>query len=373
MLVTGYGGAFCFMEFYDNKNLAARLICIAFAIAAIYLLLDKGLAVVLPFIVAFCVGVPISKISKWIDKRTRLPKKLVAVVLLLVALFLIFLLIYYSVNRLLFEIEELVSLSQSSVGGIGEMVDAVLERLRAFAMKIPVVKRISEMEGFEKLKSSIDGGISSLFSALVDRLTMAIPTFALEFFKRTPKAILTLVVTVLASFYFAIDYDAVKDRMLSTLKGRAGEFARKSSAVAANALKSYAKAYLLLMLITFVEVFVGLLLLKRSYAFIIAIGIAVVDVLPFFGTGAVLVPWAIISFIIGDSGVGSGLLVLYGVVTIVRQVLEPRIVGANLGIHPLATLFSMFAGLSFFGFFGMLLGPLVFLVIREVLSEQKTG
>jgi sporulation integral membrane protein YtvI len=201
---------------------------------------------------------------------------------------------------------------------------------------------------------------------------MAIPTFALEFFKRTPKAILTLVVTVLASFYFAIDYDAIKDRVLYIFKGRAGDVVRKSYTVAAKALKSYAKAYLLLMLITFIEVFIGLLLLKRSYAFIIAIGVAVVDVLPFFGTGAVLVPWAIISFIIGDHGVGSGLLVLYGVVTIVRQVLEPRIVGANLGIHPLATLFSMFAGLSFFGFFGMLLGPLVFLVIREVLSEQKT-
>ena len=361
------------MEVYDHKNFAARLICIAFAVAAICLLLDKGLVVVLPFVVAFCVGVPISKVSKWINARTRLPKKLCAVVLLLFALLLIFLLFYYSVNRLLFEIEELVSLSQSSAGGIGEMVDAVLERLRAFALKIPIVKRISEMEGFEKVKSSIDGGISSLFSALVDRLTMAIPTFALEFFKRTPKAILTLVVTVLASFYFAIDYDAIKDRVLSIFKGRAGNVARRGYTVAAKALKSYAKAYLLLMLITFVEVFIGLLLLKRSYAFIIAIGVAVVDILPFFGTGAVLVPWAIISFIIGDHGVGSGLLVLYGVVTIVRQVLEPRIVGANLGIHPLATLFSMFAGLSFFGFFGMLLGPLVFLVIREVLSEQNNG
>ena len=105
------------MEAYDHKNLAARLICIAFAFAAIYLLLDKGLVVVLPFVVAFCVGVPISKMSKWINKRTRLPKKLCAVVLLLFALFLIFLLVYYSVNRLLFEIESLSAFRKARRGG----------------------------------------------------------------------------------------------------------------------------------------------------------------------------------------------------------------------------------------------------------------
>jgi predicted PurR-regulated permease PerM len=84
----------------------------------------------------------------------------------------------------------------------------------------------------------------------------------------------------------------------------------------------------------------------------------------------VLVPWAIISFVLGNNGVGCGLLVLYGVITIVRQLIEPKIVDTSLGIHPFITLFSMFCGLSLFGFFGMLIGPFVFLVIRETVKEK---
>ena len=358
------------METYDYKNLAAKLVCIACGIATIYLLLEYGLAVVLPFVVAFCVGVPINKLSQRINQRTRVPKKLFAVIFVLLTLSVIALLVYYGLNRLLSEIEELVSFSQSSGGGVGDMVDGVLGRIDSFARKLPILNELSGIEGFEKIKSGIDGGISGLFSELIDRLTSSIPVFALEFVKRTPRALLTLLVTVLASFYFATDYDGIKERGSSMLSGKTGEIAKKSSEVAAKALKSYVKAYLLLMLITFVEVFIGLLLLKRSYAFIIAIGVAVVDLLPFFGTGAVLVPWAIISFIMGNHGTGTGFLVLYGVVTIVRQVVEPKIVGANLGIHPLATLFSMFAGLSFFGFFGMLLGPFVFLVVKELMAIE---
>jgi sporulation integral membrane protein YtvI len=248
-------------------------------------------------------------------------------------------------------------------GGIDQMVDSVTERLSKFAEKLPILRRLGGMEG---VSEDIDNGISGLISELVTRLGDSIPAFALEFVKRTPRAVLTIVVTALACFYFAIDYEGIREGLLSLLGGGAERTASRGLRIVSSALKSYAKAYLLIMLITFAEVFVGLLLLKRKYAFIIAIGIAVVDVLPLFGTGAVLIPWALVSFIIGDHGVATGLLVLYGVITIVRQLIEPKIVGANLGIHPLATLFAMFAGLSLFGFFGMLAGPLVIIVIREL-------
>ena len=355
------------MEKSDHKELAARLICIGFAIAAVYLLFEYGLYIILPFIAAFCIGVPINKLSKKANETYRIPKKLFAVFMLLVVLLAVGVLLYYGLGRLLSEVEELVSLAENDGGVIENAVDSVINGIGSFAKRLPILNKLGGLEG---MRGKIDDGISGLFSALISRLTSSIPTFAIELVKRTPRAVLTLVVTVLGCFYFATDFEGIKKAILSLMSARTERAAKRGWHIVGNALKSYAKAYLLLMLITFVEVFVGLILLKRRYAFIIAIGIAVVDILPLFGTGAVLVPWAIASFFMGNNGVGTGLLVLYGVVTIVRQVIEPRIVGTNLGIHPFATLFAMFLGLSLFGFFGMILGPFAFLVIKELAAKE---
>ena len=116
---------------------------------------------------------------------------------------------------------------------------------------------------------------------------------------------------------------------------------------------------------TFLEAFVGLSILGVNYAFILAVVIAIVDVLPILGTGTVLVPWAIFAFISSDIRLGIGLLVLYGVTLIVRQLVEPKIVGSTLGIHPLLTLASVYIGLELLGFIGIFVGPMVALFIKE--------
>ena len=125
------------------------------------------------------------------------------------------------------------------------------------------------------------------------------------------------------------------------------------------------------MLLTFVEVFVGLLTIGTRYAFLLAAVVAIVDILPVFGAGTVLIPWAVVSLLMKDYQTGMGLLALYGVITIVRQVAEPRIVGESLGIHPLATLVAMFTGLSLFGLTGMLLGPFVVMIAKEMLEAGR--
>ena len=100
--------------------------------------------------------------------------------------------------------------------------------------------------------------------------------------------------------------------------------------------------------------------------------IAVVDLLPVFGTGTVLVPWALVSLLLGQYPLGSGLLILYGVSLIVRQVAEPRLVGASLGLHPLASFAAMFVGYRLFGIVGLLLGPAVALSVTGLLKLVKS-
>ena len=123
------------------------------------------------------------------------------------------------------------------------------------------------------------------------------------------------------------------------------------------------------MLLTFAEIFIGLSILKVNYALLLAILIAVVDILPLIGTGTILIPWAIFSFITGNAGLGSGLLVLYGIVLIIRQLAEPKIVGSSIGLHPLATLAAVYLGIKFAGFIGIFIGPIVALCIKGLGKE----
>ena len=133
----------------------------------------------------------------------------------------------------------------------------------------------------------------------------------------------------------------------------------------------FLRAYLLLFLLTFSEALVGLWLLRQPYALLIALGVAIVDLLPVLGAGTVLVPWALVVLVFGNYRLGLGLLILYGVMTIVRQIAEPHIVGKSLGLPPVVTLFAVFVGWELFGVLGMLLSPAVALLVKELFCAKR--
>ena len=108
----------------------------------------------------------------------------------------------------------------------------------------------------------------------------------------------------------------------------------------------------------------GLSILHRPYTVLPAFINALVDILPVLGISTVLVPWGIFELIRGNVALGTGLLVLCAIMLLIRQLIEPRIIGKSLGLHPLTTLFAAYVGLQLFGLFGMLLGPAVAMVIK---------
>ena len=129
------------------------------------------------------------------------------------------------------------------------------------------------------------------------------------------------------------------------------------------------------MLITFAEMSIGLSVLKvigaykSGYIFIIAIITAIVDILPVLGTGTVVIPWAVFSLINGSYGLGIGLIVIYACITVIRQIIEPKIVASNLGIPPIVSIMGMYIGLQLFGFIGIFIMPIVITVLK-VLNDE---
>ena len=145
---------------------------------------------------------------------------------------------------------------------------------------------------------------------------------------------------------------------------------RKAQSYVKNVLFIYLRSYSLLFLITFGELCLGLLIMGIPYPVLIGLGIAVFDILPVLGTGGILLPWAAILLIMKNHGLAFGILLLYLVILVVRNMLEPRIVGKQIGLHPLATLAALFLGLKLLGLAGLIIFPVALTVVVNFTKEE---
>ena len=183
-----------------------------------------------------------------------------------------------------------------------------------------------------------------------------------------PQILATLLLTLIASFFFVKDRDLIRE----TLQKRTPKFISNGmnsiSRGMSSALIGYVRAQLTLMSITGVIAIVGLTVIGYPYSLFIGILIACVDALPILGSGFILWPWAFYSLILGNYTRAISLLAIYGVITISRQSFEPKILGKQIGVHPLLTLMSIYIGLNVFGILGFLIGPVI-LVSSKVILE----
>jgi sporulation integral membrane protein YtvI len=190
-----------------------------------------------------------------------------------------------------------------------------------------------------------------------------VPDFATSVVTALPSIVLVSIVTVVACFYFAVDIENLNNKICDFLPETLKDNLLSLKSRVAFGLKRYFKAYLIIFLITFCELFLGFLILGIDYAFVLALLISFVDFLPVLGTPAVLIPWGVILILMKKYFAGIGILVLMSIIMVVRQVIEPKILGKNLGVHPLVTLITLYIGFELFGLFGMIFLPILVLLL----------
>ena len=134
---------------------------------------------------------------------------------------------------------------------------------------------------------------------------------------------------------------------------------------------SYLKAQLIIETIIFAVLFAGFFYLGVRYSLLLAFFAALVDAVPILGTGTVLVPMALFNFLTNNMSLGWGLLILYGVAILTRQLCEPKIIGNKLGIHPLLTIFALYSGMKLFGITGLILGPIAAIFIKNLITAEN--
>ena len=337
----------------DWQKTASILFCILAAVLTFFLVGRYVIAIVMPFLIAWGIALAIHPAASAIASRTRLPRKLSVVLLLLLFFSLLAALLFIGINRLMGEVGRLAEHLTTD-----DQFSRLMERLDRFGKQLPF------LDGQSQLQNRWDEMISTLLREVVSTATSAVTSFATELFRSMPSIILFITVTVIASFYFALDLEGVHHSLASLLPRPASKRLPAVKQRTRRFVIRYLRVYLLLMLITFCELFVGFSLLRVEYSFLLALLVSVIDILPVLGVGTILVPWSIIELLSRDFRMGFGLLALWGIITVVRQVSEPRIVGETIGLHPLLTLVGMYVGFRIFGIVGMLLAPALIIAVR---------
>ena len=216
---------------------------------------------------------------------------------------------------------------------------------------------------FQQALENLGELITEYSGSIVMTLTgyaVSIPSFTIKF-----------ITMIVASFFMAGDYDYLTRLVMRFLPASRREQVRHVAQQSRNIIFLFLKSYMLLMALTFIELLIGFYILKVPYAAALALAIAVFDILPVLGTGGILIPWTIIAAVIGNYKMALGIGILYLVITAVRNSLEPRVVGKQIGLHPLATLVSMFIGAGMFGIVGLFGFPVVLSILIRMKSLEE--
>ena len=341
------------------QGLAYLVICGFGVFALLFLLFRYAIALILPFVLAFLLSYLLRRPAEGLAARWHISERLCRTVFSLLSLLLLLggcgLLVYAVIG----EAWRFVSgLSES--GQLQEMLSVVLHFPHGFFGSSEIA-----VEWEEKLSAAISAAASSVLSGVLSSMTAVAAA--------VPRILLFLLVSVVSVLYISWDLDRILDFIKRLLPPKVRE---NTAAFKNGFLKTalrYLRSYGILMLMTFVLVFIGLLILRAEYAILLAALIALLDVLPVIGVGTVLVPWSVISFLMGSTARGIGLLVLLAMHEIMRQIAEPRILGKSLGVHPMITLILLYVGYSLFGLWGLIFVPALGILIGALFNKENSA
>lgn len=351
------------MEKY--KKITFIGISVAILVLIGYLFLKYALDIFLPFIIAFLIVAMARPIINKIARHTKISKPIVSIFVL--SMLLVFSALVLGV---------ILTITIEQVGNIAEGIIEGLSREENFVLVIfnSIDKLTERLPFLNNLLGSEESVYNLVIEMLLDgakSLSARLTNYLAKMITALPSIVVTLIVFTLALFYFAKDYDKIGNRIIKLLPKRAGNIALIFKNDVLLVVSKYLKSYLILLLITFAELISGFLILGIDNSFVLALIIAIVDMLPILGAGTVLVPWSIVMLILGNYKLAIGLFVLAGITYFSRQFLEPKILSDQMNVHPLITLLFMYAGLKIAGFLGLIVAPVVAFIIKITLSRMK--
>ncbi|MDD6021821.1 MAG: sporulation integral membrane protein YtvI [Oscillospiraceae bacterium] len=381
-----------------KREIIINFVYYAIIFALFYLFCKYALWLFLPVVIAFITAMLLQRPVNAIAGKTPIKKGLASVICVLLLLLIIVALFVgigvsaanylkdfaaYLTN--LFEDTEslLLRLENWSINLVRKLPSAISTILAKNIREIFDGISASLSGDTEKAAAEAVGGAASVlnfdFSWIKTPLTSVLSTA-----KQIPSMITSFLITLISSCFLTADFDTFKTFIKNQLSEKRRKDISRAKSLLRNSFSKMVKAYAMIILITFSEMLIGLTVLKligvykSSYIFIIAALTAVVDILPVLGTGTIIIPWAVYSLFKGEIGMAVGLVVIYIAISVIRQVIEPKLVAGQLGLPPFVTIIGMFVGLKLFGFLGMFIMPIMIIMVKLLNDEGiihlwKTG
>ena len=350
-------------RFYFLINLAYFAVILTIVLVAVrYLFLWM-----LPFVLAFALATMLQTPLTWLVEKTKVSKKFFSVVLVVLFILLIASLVAVIGWQVIVTVINYVS-DAGNIERIQNMVLAIFANLTSLLKNLSDYLPDDMLAPIQESIASMGSSIAQTLSAFFTNATGAVVTFTTTSF---PMLLVSFIIWVVASIFLTIDYRKVTGFVMRQIPERYTEMVHTVRDLFTNTIFKLLRAYILLMLLTFAELSISFHILKVPYAFLIAALVALVDILPVLGTGTVLIPWSIISLIMGNPRMFIGIGLTYILITVIRNVLEPRLVSHQIGLNPLITLFFMFLGLRAIGIFGMLLFPVIVMILVQLQDSGK--
>lgn len=341
-------------------QVVVSLISSILATAAFVYLGIRAIVFLMPFVIGWIISAIAAPLVNWLEKRFNIVKKLGSALIVILVIGLIVTGIYFAVSRIVIEIGDLIK-------NIPEMYAQLESGLRQIGGTLSGL--------FEKLPEGIQNGWNSFMANLDESMTGIIakisdPAMAAagNFAKRLPFYLISVIVAILSAYFFTIQ----REDVLKWMKKIAPESVEKRMTLVMDnlryALGGYFKAQFKIMGVVFLILVVGFAVLGIRYFVLVAFLISFLDFLPFFGTGTAMIPWGIYKFLMGDYKTAIILVVLYAITQIIRQLLQPKLVGDSVGMNPLVTLLLLYVGYRLGSVFGMILSVPIGMVLINMLQ-----
>lgn len=323
-----------------------------FVIAVIlYLFFTYAMGWLMPFILGFLIAYMVNPIVNFITKKLPLKRGIVST-LVIILIYAIIVLV------LIFIIIELVLVIQNALNDFPSFYETQIRPVFLFFGDL-ITDTIAKLSPTwqANLASAQTDIMTNLKDVLINASQQSLVGIT-NFSAQIPGFLFAFFFTIIASLFIGAQFPQIKNFLMTQLSEKNRMLVSDTKEIFLDTVIKYIKAHIKLMLLMFVQIAIGLLILGQPNAIAIAFGISIFDLIPVFGTGIILIPWIIIALIQGNFGFAIGLIIINVIITIVRQFLEPKIVGKQLGINPLVALIAIYLGFLWWGIPGMILMPI---------------
>lgn len=369
-----------------RKKRIINIVYVAIVLGLSYLFLKYCFSMFAPFLVSFFIAVIVQRPTNFFVRKLKFKKGITAIVLTLLLYLIAATLISLIGVKCVDGIKDIYSFIQEKLSDIPTLI----ENVKAWVLNVLAILP-------DNLEKRASGSVIPFFDALKEKSAAEIASFIMDkasngekltlssfatplngiwsTAKQIPSVFVAVMITIVSSCFMAIDYDRLVKFIKSQLSTENEKKLSATKKIVLSSLAKLIKSYVLIICITGIEIFIGLNFLtliglyKDGNIIALSLIIAVLDILPVIGTGTFMVPWALYSFITGKVALGIGLFVVYAIIYVVRQIIEPKIVGGTVDLPAFVTLMGMYIGSQLFGFIGIFLLPILIIIIKLLNDE----